>query len=611
MRRRGLLPLIFIVVVAFGALTLTVVSDSSPQLGLDLQGGASVVLSPSGEVDSDSLDEAVEIIRNRVDALGVAEPVIARQGDNVVVELPGVDNQRRALELVGDTAELEFRPVCELLSPFGAEPPPAETTGTTAPADSSSTTATTGADGATATTTAGATDTTAAEQGLGLLGSEGELAGGGGTTTSAPGSADDTSTSVPEATTTTAPVTASTVVDGAVDPATATASGGGTPCPSGLGSGPNRNLCQEPQEESRSDGFIVLPECDEDGNEVLRYRVGPTALTGRSLSGASASLGGSTGNEWVVNPVFKSGENGIDKFNAVSALCYAGDASCPVSSPNSTAGLLAIALDNVVVSAPQIETPSFERDQITISGTFTESSAKDLATVLKYGSLPVELETQAVETVSPSLGEESLRAGLIAGLVGVAAVCIYMVLYYRALGLVVIAGLSVWGALNWAIICYLSATAGLALTLAGVTGIIVSVGVTVDSYVVYFERLKDDVQSGKSLRSSTGRSFNKAFKTILTADVSSFMGAAILYFLTVGPVRGFAFFLGLSTLLDVVVAYMFTRPAVGLLGRSRLFTEARFIGVARGMERRDPVLAGSAAATAARAKAIADEGGGA
>ena len=223
-------------------------------------------------------------------------------------------------------------------------------------------------------------------------------------------------------------------------------------------------------------------------------------------------------------------------------------------------GQLAIVLDSVVQSAPSINEPSYEADQIQISGSFTESEAKDLALVLRYGSLPVELERQSVQTVSASLGDDSLRAGIIAGIVGLVLVALYMLLYYRALGLVVIVGLTVWGSLLYTIISFLGETQGLALTLAGVTGIIVSIGVTVDSYVVYFERLKDEVKAGRTLRTSTERAFKRAFRTILAADFSAFIGAAVLWWLTVGSVRGFAFFLGLSTVLDVVVAWAFTHP---------------------------------------------------
>src|SRR5205085_518376 len=242
---------------------------------------------------------------------------------------------------------------------------------------------------------------------------------------------------------------------------------------------------------------------------------------------------------------------------------------------------VAIDLDGVVQSAPQINAQQFGgRGEIT--GNFTQRDAKDLALVLKYGALPVQLVPQTVETVSATLGKDSLSAGLLAGAVGLALVALYMVLYYRALGFVVWLGLAVSGALLYSIITYLGRS-GLALSLAGVTGIIVSVGVTVDSYIVYFERLKDEIRSGKTIRSSVDRGFSRAYRTILAADLVSLIGAALLYFLSVGAVRGFAFFLGLSTALDLLTAYFFTRPMVVLLGRNRIFTEARWLGVARGL----------------------------
>jgi preprotein translocase subunit SecD len=212
----------------------------------------------------------------------------------------------------------------------------------------------------------------------------------------------------------------------------------------------------------------------------------------------------------------------------------------------------------------------------------------------------VELVPQTVQTVSATLGKDSLHAGLVAGAVGLGLVALYMILYYRALGIVVVFGMGVWAALNYAIITYLSAKSGLALSLAGVTGIIVSIGVTVDSYVVFFERLKDEIRSGKTIRSSVDRGFQKAFRTIITADVSSFMGALFLYWLTVGAVRGFAFFLGLSTILDVVVTWMFTRPLVSILTRSSFFTDAKFFGLARGLASTAPAPAVPAAAAGGR-----------
>jgi preprotein translocase subunit SecD len=238
--------------------------------------------------------------------------------------------------------------------------------------------------------------------------------------------------------------------------------------------------------------------------------------------------------------------------------------------------------------------PFFSNTSVQVSGGgsgFPKDEARDLARILKYGGVPVQLEPQAAQTVSATLGKDSLRAGLIAGFVGVALVLILMILYYRSLAILVVAGLFLTGCLLWTTISVLSKTSGLSLTLAGVTGIIVSIGVTVDSYVVFLERLKDDVRSGKSLRASTPRSFKSAWRTILAADIVSLIGAGVLWYLSVGSVRGFAFFLGLSTILDLVVTWFFVRPAALLVSQARVYRGADVLGVHTG----EAILAGGTA----------------
>jgi len=248
---------------------------------------------------------------------------------------------------------------------------------------------------------------------------------------------------------------------------------------------------------------------------------------------------------------------------------------------------VAIVLDNRVESAPQINAQRFN-GQATISGGgtggFTHTQASNLALVLRYGALPVKLSQSDVRTVSASLGKASLRAGLIAGFIGLALVLLYMIFYYRLLGVIVVVGLALSAALLYTLYTWLGTT-GLhaSLSLASVVGIIVSIGVTADSYIVYFERLKDDIRGGKSVRSSVDRSFSRAWRTIWTADLVSIIAAGLLWFLTIGDVRGFAFALGLSTALDLITAWSFTRPAVWLLGRNRTFAEARFFGIGRGL----------------------------
>jgi preprotein translocase subunit SecD len=554
MRRKILVPLLSILVIAFGGLAATLAVGNSPELGLDLQGGVSVVLAPTGEATGEQLDQSLSIIRQRVDALGVAEPDIARQGDAIVVQLPGAKNRDRALSLVGQTAELRFRPVLQQapVSPDALE----EAQAAAEEAVGQATTTTTAPDDATTTTTAAGADTT--EGAIGLA--EGESA-------AAP-QQEPTTTAPPEDTSTTAPPV--TTPDGEPEgDADAEAP-------------PEQEVpTLTPRDQDTADATVAL--AGTDGSTV--YALGPTLATGRIVKTAQADI---QNGQWMVRLEMRGGANGIDKFNEIAASCYQ-QAPDPEVCPT---GQLAIVLDSVVQSAPSITEPSYTADQITISGSFTESEAKDLALVLRYGSLPVELERQTVQTVSATLGEDSLRAGIVAGIAGLLIVALYMILYYRALGIVVVFGFGVWAALMYTVVSWLGETQGLALTLAGVTGMIMSIGVTVDSYVVFFERLKDDVRAGRTLRSSTERSFKRAFRTILAANTTSFIGAAVLWWLTVGSVRGFALFLGISTILGVVVTWFYTRPVVIWLSRHRVFTEMPVLGVARGLsgKRSAPVV---------------------
>jgi preprotein translocase subunit SecD len=299
--------------------------------------------------------------------------------------------------------------------------------------------------------------------------------------------------------------------------------------------------------------------------------VGAVTLTGSALETARAIL--SQSGQWVVAPKFKSGDDGIGGFNAIAGQCFSKSANCPT-------GQLAIVLDGRVLSAPSINSASFQADQIEISGSFTERTSKDLATSLKYGALPVEFEQQQAQIVSATLGQDALHAGLVAGAVGVALVAVYMMAFYRILGLLAIVKLAVEGALLWSIISWLGSNNGLALTLAGITGIIVSIGVSLDSNVVYYEHLKEDVYKGRSIRSATDKSFVTAFSTIVKADVASLIGAGLLWWLTVGPVRGFAFYLALSTALDILMSWSFMRPIVKLCTRSKtLRAHPRILGL--------------------------------
>ncbi|MGA2969169.1 MAG: protein translocase subunit SecD [Acidimicrobiales bacterium] len=296
---------------------------------------------------------------------------------------------------------------------------------------------------------------------------------------------------------------------------------------------------------------VILPALGDTG---VRYVLGKAQLTGHSVHSAVAQQNAI--GQWVVN--YTLTKTGSPLWDTVAK--------------NNFHAFLAIELDGVVQSAPLIQPSqaafsSFD-GQGEISGSFNEQSAKNLALAMQFGSLPVRLVPLTTQTVSATLGHGDLVAGLGAGLVGLALVLLYTILYYRALGLVIILGLAATGALLWAIISALGHTAlAPSFDLAGVTGLIVSIGITVDSYIVYFERLKDEARAGRSIRSSVDRGFRSAWRTVLAADTVSLLAAILLYIIAVGDVRGFAFFLGISTIMDIGITWYFTRPLVILLGR--------------------------------------------
>jgi preprotein translocase subunit SecD len=304
--------------------------------------------------------------------------------------------------------------------------------------------------------------------------------------------------------------------------------------------------------DDNKDDMVILPALGDPG---VRYILGKAQLTGHSVHSAVAQQ--NTIGQWVVNyTLTKTGSPLWDQ----------------VADKNFHA-LLAIELDGVVQSAPLIQPSqaafsSFDGQGEISGGSITEQSAKNLALAMQFGSLPVRLVPLTTQTVSATLGHGDLVAGLGAGLVGLALVLLYTILYYRALGLVIILGLAATGALLWAIISALGHTAlAPSFDLAGVTGLIVSIGITVDSYIVYFERLKDEARAGRSIRSSVDRGFRSAWRTVLAADTVSLLAAILLYIIAVGDVRGFAFFLGISTIMDIGITWYFTRPLVILLGR--------------------------------------------
>jgi preprotein translocase subunit SecD len=498
MVRRLVGSLVGVVVVVFGLLIGNVVAGNVPSLGLDLQGGASVTLQPEGTYDAKALDVALTIIRARVDSIGVSEPEIIRQGDTVVVNLPGVEDQQRALEIIGRQGQLLLRPVLQ----------------------------------------AGTINT--------------------GTDTTLPGATTvvDSTLPAPSGPGSSRRVAATTVPPTTSAPTTVAATPNSTP-----------SLAEILANQDANDPNASVVVLGKNGDV---YSAGPAGASGLVFSNdASAEINNGT---WSVVVGLLSGSAGEDIWNALSTRCFNKDETCPT-------GQIAIVLDGEVISAPVVQQAVFTGGNVQISGSFTEAEARDLAKILEFGAVPVKFSVATVQTVSPTLGKDSLRAAIISGLFGVFLVMMFFFFYYRLLTIVVISGLVISGSLLWSVISYLSKTNGLALTLSGVAGIVVSIGVTVDSYVVFFERLKDELVSGKTMRGAAQRSFTSAWRTILAADTVSFIGAIILWQLTVGSVRGFAFFLGLSTLIDVFVAYLFTRPAILLLARSKFMAGRNVLGV--------------------------------
>jgi preprotein translocase subunit SecD len=306
-----------------------------------------------------------------------------------------------------------------------------------------------------------------------------------------------------------------------------------------------------PSKKDDPNQIVILPQL----GSTQRLVLGPAQLRGTAVKTANAAQD-QTGNGWLVNYTLTS--TGSPAWDRVAQANFH--------------QLIAIELDGVIQSAPSIQPTqaSFTSFNGTgqISGNFTETGAKDLALAMQFGSLPVRLVAQTSQTVSPTLGHSALIAGLGAGIVGLLLVLLYTIAYYRALGMIIVLGLGVTGALLWAFISALGHTSiAPSFDLAGVTGLIVSIGITVDSYIVYFERLKDETRAGRTVRTSVDRGFRSAWRTVLAADLVSLLAAVLLYLIAVGSVRGFAFFLGLSTLMDIVITWYFTRPLVMLLGR--------------------------------------------
>ena len=460
-----------IALIAFGAIAF-VQGATKVKLGLDLRGGTSVTLTPRAsegtKITPEAISQAVEIIRQRVNSLGVAESEVAAQGSGtnrqIVISVPG-ETGEQIVELVGQTAELRFRQVLVEAAPN-------------------------------AVSVSGDTQTATLPNGV-----------------------------TPELSAKFAALDCTNKIN---------LQGGSTESPD-----------------------VAVVSCDRGGTG--KYILAPAQVLGNMVSKATAAIDQQGAAGWYVSLDF-NGE-GATKFGALTQSVTG------LAAPQNQ---VAIVLDGLVVSAPRIN-EAITGGSAQITGSFSQQEASNLANVLKYGALPLAFDQGEVLQVSPTLGTDQLHAGLIAGLLGFLLIFLYSLMYYKALGLVTIASLLVASAVAYVSFLLLGEWLGFTLTLAGIAGAIVAIGITADSFVVYFERLRDEVREGRSIRSAAETGWVKARHTIIVADMVSLIAAALLYFFAVGGVRGFAFTLGLTTLIDLVVVFAFTHPLVSLISKSNFF----------------------------------------
>ncbi|MFD3488809.1 MULTISPECIES: protein translocase subunit SecD [unclassified Streptomyces] len=523
----------------FGAGELT------PRLGIDLAGGTTITLkaksSPgqANAVNETNMNTAVGIIERRVNGLGVQEAEVQTQGsDNIIVNIPKGTNSQQAREQVGTTAQLYFRPVLTLGpgDPAAQQPPP----------------------DANPTPSAGASESPSPS------GSEKPKE------TASP-SGDNAPS--PSETTQGRPLTEDLKADATPTP-TGSASDKPSPSPSEPATPPADPATEKLQadfaaldctnEKARGAlGDNAKPDqptlaCGENDGVWEKYVLGPAEVGGKDVDDANATINQQTG-QWIVQMDFTGG--GSKKFQAITSK---------LSQQQAPQNQFAIVLDGEVVSAPSVrQTLSANAE---ISGNFTQESAQDLGNILSYGALPLTFQEETVTTVTAALGGEQLHAGLIAGAIGLALVIIYLVLYYRGLALIAIVSLLASAVMTYAIMTLLGPGIGFALNLPAVCGAIVAIGITADSFIVYFERIRDEIREGRTLRPAVERAWPRARRTILVSDFVSFLAAAVLFTVTVGKVQGFAFTLGLTTVLDVVVVFFFTKPVMTLVARTKFFS---------------------------------------
>lgn len=512
---------------------------TTPRLGIDLAGGTSITLTAKNEpgqpnaINKTNMDTAVDIMNRRVNGLGVSEAEVQTQGsDNIIVNIPKGTNSKQAREQVGTTAKLYFRPV------LTTEVSGADKSATPSPSTSSSSKATDKAtDKATASPSSSSSSSvtpspTATSQGRAVTD-----ALKADSSPSAGSSASSSPTPTPS---------------GSVDPATAKLQAAYT----ALDCSKKADRATAGDGAKPADPTVA---CGQNGSgQWQKYVLGPAEVAGTDIKKAGAVFDTQSAAGWKVTMDFTSG--GSKKFAAITGK---------LAQQQPPQNQFAIVLDGEVVSDPSVAQSLSGSAEI--SGSFTQTEAQDLANMLKYGALPLSFKESSVTTVTAALGGEQLHAGLIAGAIGLALVILYLVIYYRGLSAIAIASLLVSAVLTYVLMALLGPAIGFALNLPAVCGAIVAIGITADSFIVFFERIRDEIREGRTLRPAVERAWPRARRTILVSDFVSFLAAAVLFIVTVGKVQGFAFTLGLTTVLDVVVVFFFTKPLMTLLARKKFF----------------------------------------
>ena len=531
---RALIWLFVIAAALAGINQYAVMNDEgswTPQLALDLEGGTQITLAPVTEagqqVTADQLAQAVSIMRQRVNSSGISEAEITTQGgQNVVVSIPGTPDEATRARLQA-SAKMEFRPVL-VAAPAGPAQLPVDPT-ETEPADGEPT------ESGDPVESDEPSETESGEPGGAALNSQDE--------TESPEPSEETG----DETTPGTPADPSDLAWVTEDLAEEFAA----------------FTCDMVDRTTPLPAEEAVITCSTDG--TLKYILGPVEVQGADIAdadfGPETTQQGTTTGRWAINLKF-NGPGSAD-FRTVTER---------ITSLEEPRNQFAVVLDNTVLLAPS-SNAVITNGEAQITGTFTQESAKSLADQLKFGALPIGFQVQSEETISARLGESQLQAGLLAGIIGFGLVVVYSLFQYRALGLVTVASLVIAAALTYLVITFLSSTQGYRLSLAGVTGLMVAIGITADSFIVYFERIRDELRDGKSLSSAVETGWQRAFRTILASDVISLLAAVVLYLVAVGNVQGFAFTLGVTTVIDVVVVALFTHPIVRMLTRTRFFSE--------------------------------------